>query len=137
VVKAHKETLNIATKKRIQLTDLTSQVQAIVGRAKIKDGLLSLYVNHTTCGILMNENEAGLKTDIERTLEKLFPKGGEYLHNRVDNNADAHLKAIFVGNSRTLPVTGGVLHLGMWQSIFFAEFDGPRNRTLTLMVIGE
>ena len=136
-MRAHKEVLNIITKKRVQLINITPQVRDIVGRSRVRDGLLSLYINHTTSGILMNENESGLKSDIEKALERLFPKGGEYLHDRVDNNASAHLKATFLGNTRTLPVTGGTLHLGMWQSIFFAEFDGPRNRNVTVMVIGE
>lgn len=137
MVRVHKEVLNIATQKRTQLINVTFQVRDIVGRSRIRDGLLSLYVSHTTSGILINENEAGLKEDIEKSLEKLFPKGGKYLHNRVDNNADAHLKSIFLGSALTLPVTGGSLKLGMWQSIFFAEFDGPRKRNLTIMVIGE
>jgi len=137
VVRTHKEVLNITTRKRTQLINVTSQVRDIVGRSRVRDGLLSLYVSHTTSGILINENEAGLKEDIEKALEKLFPKGGKYLHNRVDSNADAHLKSTFLGSTLTLPVTGGSLHLGMWQSIFFAEFDGPRNRSLTVMVIGE
>ena len=136
-MRTHKEVLNITTRKRTQLINVTSQVRDIVGRSRVRDGLLSLYVSHTTSGILINENEEGLKEDIEKSLEKLFPKGGKYLHNRVDNNADAHLKSTFMGSTLTLPVTGGSLHLGMWQSIFVAEFDGPRNRNLTVMVIGE
>lgn len=136
-MRTHKEVLNITTQKRTQLINVTSQVRDIVGRSRIRDGLLSLYVSHTTSGILINENEAGLKEDIEKSLEKLFPKGGKYLHNRIDNNADAHLKSTFLGSTLTFPVTGGSLRLGMWQSIFFAEFDGPRNRNLTVMVIGE
>jgi secondary thiamine-phosphate synthase enzyme len=86
---------------------------------------------------MINENESGLVSDIMQLLEKLVPAHAGYLHDRIDNNADAHLKATLLGSSETIPVVNGELLLGTWQSIFLAEFDGPRAREINVTVIGK
>ena len=84
-----------------------------------------IFTKHTTTGIIINENEAGLKSDILTLLNELIPKGKGYLHDRIDNNAHAHLRAVVLGSSVTIPIKRGALALGTWQSILFVECDGP------------
>ncbi len=85
--------------------------------------------------IIVNENERWLRTDILDMLEALVPENKNYAHNSIDNNADAHLRAVLLGMSETIPVEDGHLVLGTWQSIFFVELDGPRNRTINIKTI--
>ncbi|RPJ65532.1 MAG: YjbQ family protein [Alphaproteobacteria bacterium] len=128
--------LKIKTTKRIELIDITSEVQQQVMRSKVSEGICVISTGHTTAGIIINENENGLKEDILNFLQKLVPTGAEYRHDRIDNNADAHLKAVLLGTSEILPISQGKLELGSWQSVFFAEMDGPRNRIVNLTVLG-
>jgi secondary thiamine-phosphate synthase enzyme len=97
--------------------------------------MVIVYTKHTTTAITVNENESGLKEDMLNILERVIPTGAGYEHDRIDNNADAHLRAILIGNSITVPVSGGNLDLGTWQSILFVELDGPRKRKIGMKVI--
>ncbi len=99
-----------------------------VERSKIKNGHVLIFSKHTTCGILIQEAERGLNVDILTRIEKLIPKGTGYKHDRIDNNADSHIKTCLIGVSRIIPLINGILQLGTWQSLFLAEFDGPRAR---------
>jgi secondary thiamine-phosphate synthase enzyme len=123
--------IEIKTNQRIELVDITKEAQNILD---IDTGVLVAYCTHTTAGIYVNENESGLREDILMLLEKLVPPQS-YKHDRVDNNADSHLKAILIGNSAVIPVENGRLCLGTWQRLFFCEFDGPRRRKVHFMVI--
>jgi secondary thiamine-phosphate synthase enzyme len=123
--------IEIKTNQRIELIDITKEAQNILD---INTGVLVAYCTHTTAGIYVNENESGLREDILMLLEKLVPPQS-YKHDRVDNNADSHLKAILIGNSAVIPVENGRLCLGTWQRLFFCEFDGPRRRKVHFMVI--
>lgn len=116
--------IEVNTNKRIELIDITGEAQKAVGNAS---GILVAFCTHTTAGICVNENESGLKEDVLEMLDRLVPEKS-YQHNRIDNNADSHLKAILVGNSAVIPVENGRLQLGTWQRLFFCEFDGPRRR---------
>jgi secondary thiamine-phosphate synthase enzyme len=127
--------LNIETCRRIELIDITSEVEEEVRISRIQEGICVISTGHTTAGIIINENESGLKGDILLLLNRLVPPGAGYRHDRIDNNADAHLKAILLGTSETLPVIQGKLELGTWQRIFFAEMDGPRHRTVNLTIL--
>ncbi|AAM06563.1 TPA: YjbQ family protein [Methanosarcina acetivorans] len=127
--------LKIETSKRIELIDITQEAQEEVRISGIQEGICIISARHTTAGIIINENESGLKEDILNLLERLVPPGAGYKHDRIDNNADAHLKAVLLGTSETLPVVQGKLELGTWQSIFFAEMDGPRQRTVNLTIL--
>jgi len=124
--------LQIETAKRIELIDITSEVQKEVMEKGISEGMCIISTRHTTAGIIINENESGLKEDILNLLQKLVPTGAGYKHDRIDNNADAHLRAILLGASGVLPVSEGKLDLGTWQRVFFAEMDGPRSRTVDI-----
>lgn len=127
--------LNVKTEKRIELIDITAQVREEVRKSGIKHGACVLSTRHTTAGIIVNENESGLREDILELLNRLVPEGAGYSHDRIDNNGDAHLKAVLLGASEALPITDGKLELGTWQSIFFAEMDGPRNRTVNVTLL--
>ncbi len=127
--------MNIRTSKRIELVDITKEVKSEVHKSGIDNGICVVSTSHTTTAIILNENETGLRHDILDFLEKLVPPSVGYQHDRIDNNADAHLKAVMLGSSETIPVTGGELVLGTWQRIFFVELDGPRQRTVNITKI--
>ena len=124
--------MNIRTSKRVELVDITEEVKSEVQKSGIVNGICVVSTGHTTTAIILNENETGLRHDILDLLEKLIPPSAGYQHDRIDNNADAHLKAVILGPSETIPVMGGELVLGTWQRIFFVELDGPRQRTVNI-----
>ncbi len=123
--------LEVSTKKRFELVDIT---QLVSDEVSSRSGLCNVYVPHTTCGILVNENEPGLLKDVESMLSSAVPDK-DYAHNRIDNNADAHLRSILTCASQTIPLLDGSLALGTWQRIFLAEFDGPRERKVIVTVL--
>lgn len=127
--------MDIRTTSRIELVDITDRVQSEVHSSGIAEGICIVSTRHTTTSILINENESGLCKDILNLLERLVLSGGGYRHDRIDDNADAHLKAVLLGTSETIPVREGSLLLGTWQRIFFAELDGPRHRTVEVSII--
>ena len=127
--------LKIETSKRVELIDITSEVQEEVRKSEIPEGICLISTRHTTAGIIINENETGLKEDILDLLNKLVPAGAGYRHDRIDNNADSHLRTVLLGASEALPVSEGKLELGTWQRIFFAEMDGPRSRTVNITLL--
>jgi len=127
--------IEIRTSKRVEVIDITSEVQKEVEKSGVKDGIAVVYTQHTTTAVIINENESGLKEDIVFVLDRLIPRGAGYMHDMIDNNADAHLRAIFLGNSIVVPITNGKLDLGTWQRIMFVELDGPRTRKIIVKVI--
>ncbi|NQE05490.1 hypothetical protein C5S32_06435 [ANME-1 cluster archaeon GoMg1] len=132
-------TIEIETRQSTELIDITGKVKEIVKsrRGNVNSGICVVFTKHTTSGIIINENEAGLKSDILALLNELIPKGRGYLHDKIDNNAHAHLRAVVLGSSVTIPIERGDLTLGTWQSIFFVECDGPRRREVYVTVIKE
>jgi secondary thiamine-phosphate synthase enzyme len=135
-MRMEREILELTTSRRVELRDITREVKAVLAKTGIKKGLLNIYSRHSTSGLVINENESGLVSDFQETLEKLIPRGADYHHDRIDNNADSHIRGFFLGGSQTIPVEGDLM-LGTWQSIFFVELDGPRQRKLTITVIGD
>ncbi len=127
--------MDIQTTTRTELIDITDRVRAIVKESGIKDGICIISTRHTTSSIIINENERGLRGDILDMLETLIPENKSYTHNRIDNNADSHLRAALLGNSAVLPIEDGHLVLGTWQSVFFVELDGPRNRSVNVKIM--
>ena len=132
-----REILKINTQKRVEIQDITTEVADILSRSGIKEGLLNVYSPHSTSGVVVNENESGLVDDFKLALEKLVPEGAGYQHDRIDNNADSHIRGFLTGGSETIPVEKGRMMLGTWQSIFFVELDGPRHRRLVVTVMGD
>lgn len=129
--------MNIRTNERIELVDITEEVKSEVHKRGIVNGICVVSTSHTTTAIILNENETGLRHDILDFLEKLIPLSAGYQHDRIDNNADAHLKAVMLGSSETIPVMGGGLVLGTWQHILFVELDGPRQRTVNITLVNQ
>ena len=137
------ERIEIETRQSTELIDITGKVKEIV-KTKTKNksgnldsGICVVFTRHTTSGLIINENETGLKSDILALLNDLIPKGKGYLHDRIDDNAHSHLRAVLLGSSVTIPIEKGGLTLGTWQSIFFVECDGPRRREVYVTVIKE
>jgi len=138
----HGETFVVQTEQRIELVDLTSRVMEFVRRFNIREGLVSLWSMHTTCALFINEFQTALLSDIKRFLEQMVARDAEWLHNNPEHsdcdrmNADSHLRAMLLGHSLTLQVSGGEVVLGQWQRILMAELDGPRARSLRIQILG-
>jgi secondary thiamine-phosphate synthase enzyme len=136
------DTLTIQTAARVELTDVTDRVVAIVRTAAVREGIVSLWSMHTTFAVFMNESQKALHADITRLLETMVDRDADWMHNDPDHsdcdrfNADAHLRAMLLGHSLTLQISGGELVLGQWQRVLVAELDGPRSRTLRVQVMG-
>ena len=130
------EQITVASTKREETIEITPRVKAAVTRAKVRDGVVAVSVAHTTAAVFVNENaDPDVRKDLLTALERAVPKDARYAH--AEGNGPAHIKAILVGNSVTLAVREGEVALGTWQGIYFAELDGPRERSATITVIGE
>jgi secondary thiamine-phosphate synthase enzyme len=128
----------LSTKERIELVDITNKVEEAVQESKIRNGICLVYAPHATAAIILNEHERGLLNDIAKKILEIAPPGANYLHNRIDNNAHAHVASSIIGSSATLPVVNGELVRGTWQNIFLVELDGPRaSRRIIVEVLGE
>jgi secondary thiamine-phosphate synthase enzyme len=128
------ESLKIRTSRRTEWIDITSSVQQAISRSGIRSGLCVLFVPHTTAAVTVNEGaDPSVREDILQHLASAAPQRGPYAHR--EGNADAHIKAALIGSSVSLLVEEGRLVLGTWQSVFFCEFDGPRDRRVLLRVI--
>jgi secondary thiamine-phosphate synthase enzyme len=120
--------LNIQSQSRNQLLDLTDKVEALLQREKWQSGILTVFCPHTTAAVTINENaDPAVARDILETLSRLIPANQAHFTHQ-EGNSDAHLKSSLVGASLQVLVSQGRLILGTWQSIYFAEFDGPRSR---------
>ena len=136
-MKAHTEYLTFKTRKRYEMVHITGEVEEIVRRSGIDDGLCFVSSMHITAAIYVNDHEEGLIEDISVWLEKLAPQWPGYKHHQTgEDNADAHLKALLLHHETTLPVTEGRLDLGRWQRVFYAEFDGQRSKRVIVKVLG-
>lgn len=133
-------TIEVKSPARVAVVNLTAEARAGLARSGVRRGLALFTVPHTTCGLCVNEDEAGLRDDLVRLASRLVdvvrPEEG-FRHDDVDDNARAHLSAALFGHSVTLPVVDGELVLGTWQSLFLIEIDGPRTRRLDLAFLGE
>ena len=138
----HGEAVVVHSDERIELIDLTDRVMELVRGTGVREGQVTLFSTHTTCTVFINEFQRALQADIKRLLEQTVARDAEWLHNDPDHsdcdrmNADAHLRALLLGHSLTLPVSGGEVVLGQWQRILMGELDGPRARTFRVQVMG-
>jgi secondary thiamine-phosphate synthase enzyme len=127
---------SIRTHSHNEVIDVTEQVRAALSEAEIKDGQCTVYTPHATAAVTINENaDPNIGTDFLNALRKMVVEHGEWLHDRIDNNAAAHIKASLIGPSETIPISEGKLDLGTWQNIFLCEFDGPRTRKLIVSLL--
>lgn len=135
--KVYHEVVTISTSRQFQLVDVTRDVEEIIKRSGIKDGVCLVFAPHATGAIVVNENEMGLLDDITTFIRELTKSDREWKHDRIDDNAHAHIGSAVIGSERMFPVIGGKLVRGVWQNIFFVEMDGPRpHRNIVVMVLG-
>jgi secondary thiamine-phosphate synthase enzyme len=130
----------VRTGGRVQVVNVTAKVSEACAGMAVREGMLLVSCRHTTCALILNEDEAGLKQDLERLGERLldsFRGSDGFRHDAIDDNAQAHLTSVLLGHSVTLPVASGKPVLGTWQSLLLLEMDGPRSRTLDLTFIGD
>ncbi len=138
----HGDTFAIETRERVELIDLTDRVMAHVRKSGVKEGMISLWSMHTTCTLFINESQKALEADIKKFLEDTVARDKYYMHNDPDHsdcdrqNADSHLRAMLLGHSITMQISGGELVLGQWQRVMVGELDGPRTRTVRAQVWG-
>jgi secondary thiamine-phosphate synthase enzyme len=131
-------TIQISSSEREQLIDITDKVRQVVKESGIQDGLVNVYAQGATAGIMIQENwDESVQTDVIHLLKKLIPKG-VWLHDQQDGNGDSHLKSGLVGPSETIPIMDGQPALSTWQNIFFCEFDGARQeRKIVVTVLAD
>ncbi len=134
--------LSLATNARVELQNITREIAAFVASSPIRNGLVQISPLHTTTGVLINEPQDALLSDVDAFFERLIPRGIYYKHNDPElsdcarKNADAHLRAIVAGLSLSIPISDGRLTLGTWQNILLAEFDGPNQRRVFVQAMG-
>ena len=140
--------VQLRTQKRIQFIDLSELVRERVRRSGISTGMVNVHTKHTTTAIVVNENECQLLRDFEDRLEAWAPQNAPYRHNDLEArrfqlvspderpNGDAHARALLLGASETLNVVGGKVEFGEWQRLFLVELDGPRARSISILILG-
>ena len=137
-MRSHTEYLKFHTNKRREFVHITPQVEAAVAKSGIQEGLALVSAMHITAAVYVNDNESGLIHDITEWLEQLAPAKPDYRHHQTgEDNADAHLKNLILHHQVLLPITKGRLDLGPWQAVFYAEFDGQRDKRVIVKLIGE
>ncbi len=137
-MKFHTEYLTFHTKKHREYVHITPQVEAVLKRSGTRDGIVLVSVMHITCAIYVNDHESGLIEDIDLWLEGLAPFKANYRHHQTgEDNGDSHLKALLLHHQVLLPISDGELELGTWQRVFYAEFDGQREKRVLIKVMGE
>lgn len=125
---------SISTNKSEEFVDITYLINNALKKTNVQNGIILVYCPHTTAGITINENaDPDVVRDIIVTLDKTFPIKGDYKH--FEGNSHAHLKSSYMGAEKTIILNDGKLLLGTWQSVYFCEFDGPRNRKVYIKII--
>jgi len=132
------EYIKVHTKTHRAYVHLTPQVEALVKKSGVQEGMVLVSAMHITAGVYVNDNESGLIEDIDQWLERLAPFNPNYKHHQTgEDNGDSHLKSLLIHHEVIVPITAGKLDLGTWQRIFYAEFDGQRDKRLIVKVMGE
>lgn len=125
------ETLSISTVRRTQFVSITSKITEVIASKGFQDGVLTIFVPHTTAGVTINENaDPDVARDMESFSDQLVPQSNQFRHS--EGNSDAHIKSSFYGSSVQVIIRNGKMWLGTWQGIYFCEFDGPRQREIYL-----
>jgi len=134
------EYLTFNTKTRRAFVNIIPQIEKLIKKSNIIDGLCLINAMHITASVFINDNENGLHKDYDKWLEKLAPHApiDQYEHNRTgEDNADAHLKRQLMGREVVVAITNGKLDFGPWEQIFYGEFDGRRQKRVLVKIIGE
>jgi secondary thiamine-phosphate synthase enzyme len=128
------KTISVESRQRCEFIDITPEVKRIISDADVGAGVCVIYCPHTTAGITINEGaDPDVKRDIITALGRVFPKQGDYHH--AEGNSDAHIKATLTGSSATVLIEDGKPVLGVWQAVYFCEFDGPRRRSVMVKLV--
>lgn len=137
-MKAHTKYLSFHTKRRRDYINITDEVERAVAESGVAEGLALVSAMHITASVYVNDAESGLIADIDEWLETLAPARPDYRHHQTgEDNADAHLKNLLLHHQVLVPITRGRLDLGTWQQIYYAEFDGQRQKRVIVKIIGE
>ncbi len=137
-MKTTTEYLWFNTKKHRDYINITPEVERILARSGIREGIVLVSAMHITAAVYVNDAESGLIQDIDEWLEKLAPFDPDYRHHRTgESNGDSHLKSLLMHHEVIVPVTEGKLDFGPWQQIYYAEFDGQRRKRVIVKVMGE
>jgi len=128
---------SVRTKDKVELVDITSQARELIAQSGLKEGIILVFVPHATAALYLNEHEGGLMSDVLSFVKEIVPANHPYLHNRIDDNATAHLGSIIFKPFVVMPLTAGRPDVGTWQNLFLLEMDGPRTRRVIIKVIGE
>ena len=139
-MKSLTEYLTFKTKSKKEFVNITSDVEKLVQKSSIQEGICLVNAMHITASVFINDNESGLHHDYNKWLEELAPHTpiDQYRHNDTgEDNADAHLKRQVMGREVVIAITNGNLDFGPWESIFYGEFDGQRNKRVLVKIIGE
>ena len=132
------EEFTISTSKKQEMIDITDKINSIIKKSKIKSGICNVFAAHATAAIIINENyDPNMCLDLLDALNKLIPNG-IWRHDKIDGNADSHIKSAILGPQETIPIKNSKLELGRWQSLMFCELDGPRDdRKIIITIIGD
>jgi secondary thiamine-phosphate synthase enzyme len=134
----HTEYLTFRTRKRREFINITDRCQQVLQNSGLREGMMLVSAMHITAAVYVNDAEDGLIADIADWLEGLAPEGPDYRHHRTgEDNGHAHLKNLLLGHQVILPITAGRLDLGPWQQVYYAEFDGQRDKRVILKAMGE
>ena len=126
------------TKKHREYINITHEVEKVVQKSGIREGMVLVSAMHITAAVYVNDAESGIIQDIDEWLQKLAPEGINYHHHRTGEvNGDAHLKNLLMHHQVIVPITNGSLDLGPWQQIYYAEFDGQRRKRVIIKAMGE
>ncbi len=136
-MKTYTDYLFFNTRSRIEFVRITEQVDDVIQRSGIKDGLVLVNPMHITAAVIVNDDESGLKRDFVRVLQKLVPYDERYEHNVGEDNAAAHIWRQLMGHQVIMPVRNGRMELGTWEQLFYCEFDGQRTKRVLVKVIGD
>ncbi len=138
-MKSYRKELWFNARRRREIINITAQVNECLQESGIREGLCLVNAMHITASVFINDNESGLHADFERWLEKLAPEKpyDQYAHNGYEDNADAHLKRTIMGREVVVAITEGRLDFGPWESLFYYELDGKRNKRVLVKMIGE
>ncbi len=138
-MKSIRKHLYFNTDERVELLNITRQVQEVLNESGIQEGLCLVNAMHITASVFINDDESGLHQDYKEWLEELAPHEpiSQYAHNGFEENADAHLKRQIMGREVVVAVTEGKLDFGLWEQIFYGEFDGKREKRVLVKIIGE
>ena len=132
------EYMKFNTKTHRAYVHITPQIESLVTKSGVKEGMVLVSAMHITAGVYVNDDESGLIEDIDQWLEKLAPSNPNYRHHKTgEDNGDSHLKSLLIHHEVIVPITAGKLDLGPWQRIFYAEFDGQRDKRVVVKVMGQ